>query len=332
MTHVITEPCVGVKDTACTQVCPVDCIYGADKDWLQLYINPIECIDCGLCVDACPVEAIFPEEEVPEKWSHFVSRARKRFELSTSAAGESPEKVQRLEREDRHSQAEELRIIEKAEKERKGAAKAQRKQILKLLLLFETALEAGEEASIQSFLEENQTILLSFARAELMSSKFRLADKFEADFITIGSEPVSWSFKPRITFIEIERASGRLFTKKGDPTSFLTHAIRQVQDWKAWNRQNYDFVAKRLEDLVNSGGSGKRLRYLEQPSGGISLYGFIDVYLIIAGRHRDLSVGDVIRLTQMNEDLAGISIITYDKLIERLIRPSGLFWDGRSWW
>lgn len=65
--HVICEPCIGVKDTACVDVCPVDCIYGKNEDWDQLFIHPEECIDCGLCVDACPVEAIYPKEEVPDK-------------------------------------------------------------------------------------------------------------------------------------------------------------------------------------------------------------------------------------------------------------------------
>jgi ferredoxin len=37
----------------------------------MLAINPDECIDCGVCVDECPVTAIFPEEEVPEKWKEY---------------------------------------------------------------------------------------------------------------------------------------------------------------------------------------------------------------------------------------------------------------------
>jgi len=62
MTYVITSPCIGVKDSACTQYCPVDCIHdGGD----QFFIDPDECIDCGACVSACPVSAIFPEEDVP---------------------------------------------------------------------------------------------------------------------------------------------------------------------------------------------------------------------------------------------------------------------------
>ena len=70
MTYVITQPCIGVKDRSCIDVCPMDCIHGRDEDEM-LYIEPEDCIDCGACVPACPVEAIFPEAELPEKWRHF---------------------------------------------------------------------------------------------------------------------------------------------------------------------------------------------------------------------------------------------------------------------
>ena len=69
MTYVICEPCIGVKDKACLEVCPVNCI---SEDETMLYINPAECIDCGVCAPACPVEAIFAEDDVPEKWNKFV--------------------------------------------------------------------------------------------------------------------------------------------------------------------------------------------------------------------------------------------------------------------
>ena len=62
MTYVIVEACIGVKDRACVDVCPVDCIYEGED---QLYIHPDECIDCGACEPECPVTAIFPEEDVP---------------------------------------------------------------------------------------------------------------------------------------------------------------------------------------------------------------------------------------------------------------------------
>ncbi|HEY8536124.1 MAG TPA: ferredoxin family protein [Vicinamibacterales bacterium] len=79
MAYVIAEPCIGTKDAACVDVCPVDCIHPRkDEEGFeaaeQLYIHPDECIDCGACVPACPVEAIFAADEVPEKWQHFAQK------------------------------------------------------------------------------------------------------------------------------------------------------------------------------------------------------------------------------------------------------------------
>ena len=71
MTHIIAEPCVGVKDTACVDVCPVDCIYGKNEDWEMLYIHPEECIDCGACEPVCPVKAIFVDDELPGEWKQY---------------------------------------------------------------------------------------------------------------------------------------------------------------------------------------------------------------------------------------------------------------------
>ncbi len=70
MTHVIAQPCINVKDKACVDVCPVDCIHSDDNS-PQFYINPNDCIDCTLCVDACPVRAIFAEEDLPPEWAQY---------------------------------------------------------------------------------------------------------------------------------------------------------------------------------------------------------------------------------------------------------------------
>lgn len=71
MTHVVAEPCIKCKFTDCVSVCPVDCFHeGAN----MLAIDPDECIDCGACVDECPVTAIFPEEDLPEKWQHWTEK------------------------------------------------------------------------------------------------------------------------------------------------------------------------------------------------------------------------------------------------------------------
>ncbi len=69
MTYIIAEPCIDIKDRSCVDVCPVDCIHEGDR---MLVIDPEECIDCGACEPECPVEAIFPEDALPEKWSAFV--------------------------------------------------------------------------------------------------------------------------------------------------------------------------------------------------------------------------------------------------------------------
>lgn len=95
---IITEACIGVKDRACVDVCPVQCIYEFDPvanvlfseveagsgeietshtpspdsigifgDAL-LYVNVDECTSCAACYqpDVCPVGAIYSEERVPD--------------------------------------------------------------------------------------------------------------------------------------------------------------------------------------------------------------------------------------------------------------------------
>lgn len=65
----IAEPCVDVKDRACVEECPVDCIYEGER---TLYINPLECVDCGACESVCPTEAIFYEDDLPEEWADYL--------------------------------------------------------------------------------------------------------------------------------------------------------------------------------------------------------------------------------------------------------------------
>ncbi|GAB4326548.1 MAG: ferredoxin family protein [Dehalococcoidia bacterium] len=72
MPYVITEPCVGVKDASCVDVCPVDCIHTTDEA-PQYYINPTQCIDCAACELACPVSAIFNEYDIPEEWKKYIT-------------------------------------------------------------------------------------------------------------------------------------------------------------------------------------------------------------------------------------------------------------------
>jgi len=77
MTYIIAEPCLDVKDTACVD-CPVDCIHPTKNEGeafgktRQLHIDPVECIDWGACEPVCPVEAIFEEAAVPDKWKDYI--------------------------------------------------------------------------------------------------------------------------------------------------------------------------------------------------------------------------------------------------------------------
>ena len=77
MTYIITEPCGGCLDKGCVAVCPCDVIHEGEvtangKTIRQLFIDPEECIHCGLCEPECPVDAIYAHDEVPEKWREFI--------------------------------------------------------------------------------------------------------------------------------------------------------------------------------------------------------------------------------------------------------------------
>lgn len=78
MAFVITQPCIGLKDASCVEVCPVDCIH-SDQLADQYFIDPGECIDCGACVDTCPVNAIYPADEVPDEFAVYIKINRNYF-------------------------------------------------------------------------------------------------------------------------------------------------------------------------------------------------------------------------------------------------------------
>lgn len=70
MAHIVCEPCVKCRYTDCVTVCPVDCFH---EDNEMLVIDPEVCIDCGACIPECPVQAIYVEDDVPEKWKSYVA-------------------------------------------------------------------------------------------------------------------------------------------------------------------------------------------------------------------------------------------------------------------
>jgi NAD-dependent dihydropyrimidine dehydrogenase PreA subunit len=86
VTYVIAQPCVDVKDKACIEECPVDCIYEGKR---SLYIHPDECVDCGACEPVCPVEAIFYEDDTPEEWKDYYKANVEFFDDLGSPGGAS---------------------------------------------------------------------------------------------------------------------------------------------------------------------------------------------------------------------------------------------------
>ena len=78
MPFVITEPCIGIKDSTCVEVCPVDCIETSEVAPMY-YIDAKRCIDCAYCESVCPVHAIFDEFSVPGKWREYIKKNRQYF-------------------------------------------------------------------------------------------------------------------------------------------------------------------------------------------------------------------------------------------------------------
>ena len=80
MAYVIAEPCIGTKDAACVDACPVDCIHPKREDPRfsdaeMLYIDPVESYRLrSACVPVCPVSAIFALDDLPEKWTDFTKK------------------------------------------------------------------------------------------------------------------------------------------------------------------------------------------------------------------------------------------------------------------
>ena len=80
MTYVVTRHCVDCKYTDCVTVCPVDAFHEADR---ILWINPDTCVNCDACVPACPVEAIYAEENLPSQYEAYL-------QLNTDGCEDTP--------------------------------------------------------------------------------------------------------------------------------------------------------------------------------------------------------------------------------------------------
>jgi NAD-dependent dihydropyrimidine dehydrogenase PreA subunit len=87
MTFVVTDACVDVLDRSCIEECPVDCIYEGDR---KMYINPTECIDCGLCEQLCPTLAAVADRDLAGTSGEWAVADNAAFFTEVLAGRDSP--------------------------------------------------------------------------------------------------------------------------------------------------------------------------------------------------------------------------------------------------
>jgi hypothetical protein len=203
--------------------------------------------------------------------------------------------------------------------------------LVKLASELEEALQSDREEKIHNFLAKHPQILQQIFGPGLVESKFHLADAYVTDFLSIDGTP-SNSPKVPVYFIEIERPNLPLFTKSGDPSSYLTHALRQVQNWKQWISENRNYIAVSIQQLVarmkhyfivEETQKDKSMKRIYEGIRDGLVHGFRDNYVVIAGRRESMTIPNRLLLGQMNNDLNGVRIMTYDTIVDIFVLISG---------
>lgn len=163
---------------------------------------------------------------------------------------------------------------------------------------FENALNyARDESDMQLFIEANPRILIqhfAVGRGAWVKPKQRLGSEYETDFLIAqqGSGGLIWYA------VELERPQAILFTKKGDPSAALTHALRQINDWREWLSRNRGYAAQSRE---------------QEGLGLIDIHPELDG-LIIMGRGADIDTRTTARRRRLARDYR-VEIETYDWLL-----------------
>ncbi|MFX1736897.1 DUF4263 domain-containing protein [Paraburkholderia sp. A1RI_3L] len=159
---------------------------------------------------------------------------------------------------------------------------------------------AKREEHVQQFLQDNPKFLIQHlggGHGRWIIPKQRLGSEHVTDFM-IG-EADSMGF--RWTAVELESPLSKMFTKAGDPSAALNHAIRQIRDWRIWLSLNQNYAAR----LRSEAGLGLTDIDAEVPG------------LILMGR-RATEMADTRRMRRQISREANIEIHTFDFLIDAL--------------
>lgn len=189
--------------------------------------------------------------------------------------------------------------------------------------VFFSALEAAQaelrglldrrasEHELQAMLEAHPGLLLyallggfypAATPRSALFAKVRLGEKHETDFAFVNTN----SAGARWVLVELERSHALMFTKKGDPAADLSHALRQVTDWRTWIQDNRGYAENAFNELLQSTDLhhnwGTRL---QDPK-----------YYVVIGRRTDLSPDANRRRSMMCEQQPGLEIVTWDRLLD----------------
>ena len=170
---------------------------------------------------------------------------------------------------------------------------------------------ASSEEDIQHFLQDNPKYLLQHlggGHGRWVVPKKRLGAEHVTDFM-IGEKH---SFEHEWQAVELESPLNPMFNKNGDPSRYLVHAIRQIQDWRSWLTLNQNYAAR----AQNESGLG-----LTDINGNVS-------GLILISRRSSTPASTIERRRQMVKEL-NIRIHTYDYLLEAL---NGRLKGLAMWW
>ena len=154
------------------------------------------------------------------------------------------------------------------------------------------------EHDIQTFLEKKPILLIQHlggGHGRWVIPQKRLGAELVTDFMIGHRNSIGFEWQA----VELESPEATMFTRNGDPTSQLTHAIRQIEDWRAWLSRNQNYAAR------------------DNGHGGLGLTDIVARVpgLVLIGRRKTIDPITNDRRRQMSNDL-GIHIHSYDFLLD----------------